>query len=1013
MLKQKLIGIVFSFLLVMMSQIMFAQNVSGKVTDSRDGDPLTGVSVLEVGTTNGTVTDIDGTYSLKLNSPSTVLVFSYIGYTTKSISVNGQSELNVVMEFGTLLDEVIVTSLGISREKKSLSYSAQGVSSSEMKQARSTNILNTLSGKVAGISVTGSGEGVGGGSKVLLRGNRSISGSSQPLYIVDGIVMNGDIRNLSPDDIEEISVLKGANAAALYGSRANNGAIVVTTKSGKGAKNGVSTSLGINFLAESPIHLLKFQDEYGQGSAGNYAAAATTSWGPKMTGQSIPHWSNNPNHPDFGKNYPLSPQPNNIKDFFQTGQNLATNLGVNIKNDKTNTFLSYTYTDAKGIIPKNNLNSHNLGLRVNTQLNTKLSADAKVNYIRDNFSNILSQGEGFDNPLRYLYVLPRNIRTADIEQYEFINEAGQNRQHYWIPRFNGGGNPYWTINNILQPSLRERVTGLVSLKYQILKNLSLMGRSALDRINNFTDFTRKTDSYTVAQGGSYSKTFNYGYEWNTDFLLNFNKSLTEKISLDLNGGGNLRTSLFDQVSGAGVNFNVENIFALGNTADPRPAESFSKKEVQSLYGFGSIGFFNSIYLEFSGRNDWSSTLPAANRSYFYPSFGVSAVLSDLLKLPNAISFLKLRGSWAEVGSDTDPYQLSRRAIVFNGTVSLNSTLPNADLLPETTQSTEVGLDARFFKNNLRLDLSYYKTNTFDQLFAISVPVASGINQRFLNGADIQNQGIEAVLGFTPISNKNLTWDININFAKNNSKILDLAEGLNELNRGGPTGFISDFVLRKGFPFGDIQSRGFQRDAQGRVIVGANGLPLITAGKNVPIANFNPDWLGGINNQFNYKNFNFSFLIDIRQGGTITAFSEAILAGDGFLDYTLPGREGGVVFGKDVFTNETAVKQDGTPNDIKASAEKFWNLVGGRNAPTGEAFVRDASNVRLREMVLGYRLPKYKARISLVGRNLFFFSNKAKYVDPELTVGTGNNVDGQEAFSLPTTRSIGLSLGIDF
>ncbi|MEP7268055.1 MAG: SusC/RagA family TonB-linked outer membrane protein [Saprospiraceae bacterium] len=999
--------------LLLLSLVIEAQSVSGKVTDQNTGEPLLGVSVLQEGTSNGTVTDVDGHYELNINSNNAVLVFSYVGYSNKRITYNGQANFDIRLESGTLLDELIVTSLGISREKKSLSYSAQSVSSLEMKQARSGNILNTLSGKVAGISVTSSGEGVGGGSKVLLRGNRSISGSSQPLYIVDGIVMNGDIRNLSPDDIEDISILKGANAAALYGSRANNGAIVVTTKSGKGAKNGVTTSLGINFQAESPIHLLKFQNDYGQGSAGNYAPAATTSWGPKMTGQQVPHWTNDPNHPDFGKTYALNPQPNNISDFFNVGHNLATNLGVNIKSENTNTYLSYTYTDAAGIIPNNKLNSHNLGLRVNTKILPKLAADVKVNYIRDDFSNILSQGENFDNPLRYLYILPRNIRTQDIQEYEFINSSGQNRQHYWSPRFNGGGNPYWTINNILQPSLRERVSGLVSLKYEITKGLSVMGRSAIDRINNFTDFSRKTDSYTVAQGGSYSKNFNYGYEWNTDFLLNYNRAITKKISLDLNGGGNVRKSLFDQVTGSGVNFNIENIFALSNTADPRPSESFSRKEVQSLYGFGSLGFYNSIYLEFSGRNDWSSTLPAANRSYFYPSFGLSAVLSDLVDLPKYVSFLKLRGSWAEVGSDTDPYQLSRRAIVFNGTVSLNSVLPNADLLPETTRSTEFGLDARFLKNNLRLDLTYYKTNTFDQLFAISVPVASGIASRFLNGADVQNKGVEIVLGATPLSNKDFTWDVNFNFAKNKSKILDLAEGLNQLNRGGPTGFISDFVLIKGQPYGDIQSRGFQRDAQGRVIVGSNGLPLITSGKNVPIANFNPDWLGGINNAFTYKNFNLSFLVDIRQGGTITAFSEAILAGDGFLDYTLPGRDGGLVFGKDVFTNEVAVLQDGSPNNIKASAEKFWNLVGGRNAPTGEAFVRDASNIRLREFVLGYRLPKYKTRVSLVGRNLFFFSNKAKYTDPEATVGTGNNVDGQEAFSLPTTRSFGISLSFDF
>ncbi len=999
------------FLLVLSGWTATAQTVSGVITDEATGDPLIGVTVLEEGTTNGTVSDADGSYSLALGKSPATLVFSFVGYSTQRIAYIGQSPLNLAMSLGSDLEEVVVTALGISRQKKALSYAAQGVSTKELQQARSTNVLNSLSGKVAGISVTTSGEGVGGGSKVLLRGNRSISGSSQPLYIVDGIVMNGDIRNISPDDIEDISVLKGANAAALYGSRANNGAIIITTKSGKGARNGVTTSLNLTFQAESPIHLLEFQNEYGQGSAGNYAAAATTSWGPKMTGQSVAHWSNDPNYSLFGQTYALEGQPDNIKDFFQTGHTLATNLGVNIKNDKTNTYMSYTYTDAGGIIPKNKLGSHNLGLRVTSKLLPKLTSDMKVNYIRDEFSNILSQGEGYDNPLRYLYILPRNIRTEDIEHYEFINASGQNRQHYWLPRFNGGGNPYWTINNILQPSLRERVTGLVSLRYEIAKGLSILGRSALDRVNQFTDFTRKTDSYTVAQGGSYSKTFNFGYEWNSDVLLNFNKNITDNISLDLNAGGNIRKTKFDQVNGSGVNFNIENLFALGNTADPRPSESYSEKDVHSVYGFGSLGFFNSIFLEFSGRNDWSSTLPAANRSYFYPSFGLTAVITDLMKLPTAISFLKLRGSWAEVGNDTNPYQLARRASVFNGTVSLSPTLPNADLRPETTQSTEIGFDARFLENKIRLDFTYYKTNTFDQLFAVSTPVASGITSRFLNGADVQNKGIEIVLGATVLNKSDFNWDINFNFAKNTSLVLDLAEGLTQLNQG--TDFIRSYIIEKGQPFGAIYTRGFQRDAQGRVIVGADGIPLITAGINTNVANFNPDWLGGINNAFSYKNWNLSFLIDIRQGGSVTAFSEAILAGDGFLDYTVPGREGGVVFGKDIFPDEEAVTQDGSANTIAVSSEKFWNKVGGRNAPTGEAFIRDASNVRLRELILGYSIPKYKARISLVGRNLFFISNKAKYIDPEITVGTGNDGEGREAFSLPTTRSLGLSLNVEF
>jgi len=988
-------------------------SVSGVITGS-DGSPLIGVNVLEVGTSNGTVTDLDGGYNISVASTESSLRYSYTGYADQTIDVGTQNVIDLVMTEGVQIDEVVVTALGVSREKKALSYAAQGVSSDEMKVARSPNVLNTLSGKVAGISVTGSGQGVGGAAKVVLRGNRSINGSSEPLYVVDGVIMNGDIANISPDDIQEMTVLKGANAAAIYGSRANNGAIIVTTKSGQGAPNGVTTSLGVTFTGESAIHLLGFQNEYGQGSAGAYAPAATTSWGPKMTGQAVDHWSIDPNYPAFGTTYPFSPQPDNITDFFRTGHTLATNLGVNIKSDNSNTYMSYTFTDAGGIVPSNDLSSHNLGLRFTSNILPKLETDVKVNYIREEFSNVLVGGESYDNPLRYLYILPRNIRTEDVAHYEFINSEGLLRQHHWIPRFNGGGNPYWTINNgSVAPNLRERIVGLISFKYNFTEDLSLLGRSAIDRTSNFSEFFQHVDTYTRANLGRYRKTSNSGFEWNSDFILNFNRSLSSKITLDFNVGGNIRRTKFDRIRGEGTGFNVENLFALSNTADPTASESFSEKEVQSLYGFGSIGFLNAIYLEFSGRNDWSSTLPAENRSYFYPSFGLTAVLSDLVELPDFISFLKLRGSWAEVGNDTDPYRLSRQATSSAGTISLSSTLPNPDLRPETTQSTELGFDARFVDNKVRLDFTYYKTNSFDQLFSIAVPVASGIGSRFLNGADIQNNGVEIILGLTPITRSDFSWDLTFNFAKNNSEVLELAEGLQTLNLGSTTGFMTQYRLDVGKPFGEIYSRGFQRDDQGRVLVGDNGLPLVTAGLEVAVANYNPDWLGGINNSFNYKNWNLSFLIDIRQGGTLTANSDAILAGDGFLDYTLEGREGGIVFGQDVFSGETAVKADGTPNTTAINSEQLWNVLGGRNAPTGEAFVKDASNVRMREVIIGYRIPEYRARISLVGRNLFFLSNKAGNIDPEILVNTNRNADGQEGFSLPTTRSLGVSFNIEF
>ncbi|WKN32668.1 SusC/RagA family TonB-linked outer membrane protein [Porifericola rhodea] len=1018
------------FLLLLSAYDIKAQSrtVSGKVTSEDDNTDLPGVNVLVQGTTVGTVTDVEGNYSISVTGDNPVLVFSSVGFESTSVAVDGRSTVNVSLSSDLQqLGEVVVTALGITKEKRTLTYSTQEVASQGIEEARPLNVAEALSGKVAGIAITTTGAGVGAPAKVVLRGNRSLqSNGSQPLYVIDGIPVGGDISNISPNDIASISVLKGGNAAALYGSRANNGAIIVTTKSGENAPMGVSADLGFNYQINSPILLTKYQNRYAQGSAGVYSPTAFTSWGPQMSGQIVDHWSNDPDYLSaLGGTYALVPQQDNVKDFFQNGHTMAVSVGVNIKNENSNTRFNYTNTDGKGIIPQNNLNSHYINIRNTTTLFDKLTVDAKVNYIRSDFSDVLFSGENFDNPLRYAYILPRNIRTEDLEHYQFVNEGGQLKQHFFVPRSNEAGNPYWTVNNVKRPRITERVLGLVSLKYQITDDLSILARSGIDRDNTFEEFLRYADTYITADFGSYSKTFSYGLEWNSDILASFQKDLTENISLGLNAGANLRQSKIESVGGSGSNFNVENLFALGNTLQPRPNETFAEKEQQSVYVFGEIGFLNAVFLSGSFRNDWSSTLPEENRSYSYPSAGLTAVVSDLLSLPSAISFLKLRGSWAEVGNDTAPYRLSRQAIVNAGTISLSPTLPLADLKPERTRTWEAGFDARFLDDNLRLDFTYYKSNTFDQLFATNVPVASGVTSVFLNGADIQNQGVEVVLGITPVSSPNFSWDLNANFAKNVSEVVEISDDIDVLIQG--SGFLNEYRIQEGEPFGNQYSRGFARDDQGRVLIDSQGLPVITSGKTVPVANFNPDWLMGLSNTFKYKDFSLRALVDIRQGGEVTVFTEAIMAGSGLLDYTEEGRDGTLVFGENVFGGESAVLVDETgsptetPNNIQISSEALWNRLGGRNTPVGEAFIRDASNIRLRELSFSYnlptstleRLPFRKASLSLVGRNLFFFSNKTEYFDPEAVQSVDNNAEGLNSFAPPTTRSFGVSLNLSF
>jgi len=1015
------ITILLALLLFAVSQGAFAQKtITGKITSSEDGLGMVGVPVVVKGTTVGTATDVDGAFTLSVPNDAQTLVISFIGMKTVELPIGTQTTFNVVLEPNILaLEDVVVTAFGISKQAKALTYATQNVNAAALAEARSINPVNSLSGRVAGLSITTASTGVGAASKVLLRGNRSIAGSSEPLYVIDGIPMGG-ISNLSPDDIASISVMKGANAAALYGSRANNGAIIVTTKSGAGLGEGVMVDLGFTFQGTSAVVLDKQQNTYGQGGNGIYSPAAIVSWGSKMDGSQVAHWTPDPNDPLYGKTYAYEAQPNNIKDYFQQGLELATNLQMVMNTKTTNTAFSYTNTQARGIVESNNLHVNNLNLRFGATFKDKLVLDSKITMIKQEWENTFSTGEGFNNPMRYLYVLPRNIRSADIQKFEYKNASGQMRQHYWRWNDNGTGNAYWTRNRVLQPVDNWRSLGMMSLKYNITKDLSIMGRSAIDASFNQYELKMYNDTYTQAINGGYTKQNSSSYGWNSDLLLTYKKTWGD-IAVDLNAGANTYYTEYQMINGSGVVFNIENLFSLTNTSNPRPAESYSEKQVNSVYGFGEVSWKNAIFLNLTGRNDWSSTLPEANRSYFYPSVGLTAVLSDLITMPEFLTYLKLRGSYAIVGNDTSPYQLDRTASVgTGGVITLSNVLPNANLKPETTKSLETGFDIRLVQDRVRLGFTWYQTNTYDQLFATPVPATSGVASIFQNGADVQNRGAEVTLGLGIIDSKDFSWDLDLNWAKNTSEVLKIAEGFTTLSYGND--FIREYKLVAGEPFGEVYAKGWQRDANGNVIIATNGIPRITPGMSVRVANFNPDWLGGINNTFRYKAFNLSFLIDIRQGGTFVAFTEAISAGSGIQDYTAIGRDPGtLLFGRDIFQGEHGVTDAGAENTVATNAESFWNNVGGRNNPAGEAFIRDASNIRMREVVLGYDVPKEivsktffrSARVSLVGRNLFFITNKAEYIDPEIMIGTSNSYEGESAFPLPTTRTYGFSLNFGF
>ncbi len=990
--------------------------VRGQVTGA-GGETLPGVSVKIKGTLIGTSTDLDGRYSLNVPENAT-LVFTYIGYVAREVEVNNQSSINIVLEVSaSALSEVVVTALGIKREAKSLTYSTQSVKSDQLAETREPNVMTALQGKVAGLTITEGGSGVGAPARVVLRGDRSFFGDSQPLYIVDGVPISGNPEQLSSDNIASINVLKGASAAALYGSAAQNGAIIITTHSGKAGK--VKISLNNTYMVQSAIMSYEFQDVYGQGSGGKYIKNSENSWGPKMEGQMVDHWSSDPTL--AGTQYAFSPQPGNVKDYFKNGHNQATNFLASVGSEKTQAMFGYTFTNAEGVLVNNGLKRHNASVRINSQLSEKLTLDSKLEYMRQDYDGGFTTNS-YGN-VGQIYSVPRNISTDQMRKFEYLGPDGVMLQNYWNTASTISKNPYWTAKRNLAESATDRVIGLASLTYKFSDELRFMVRTAVDGTSGNYENKLYNNTYNIGQFGYYEVGRNNKMEWNGDALLTYNKDIAKDLNISANVGGNInqrRDGSLSSNTGDRCCLIVPNLFSLSNTLVVLSNNNVgSPRDIQSVYAFGNISWKNSVFLDVTGRNDWSSTLPAASRSFFYPSVGLSVVLSDLIpSFPDLFSFAKVRASWAQVGNSTSPYMIDRYATVTgggrSGFLNVNATLPNTELRPEKTESYEVGLDLRFLDGRLGFDVSAYKTNTRDQLFAIDLPIGSGASSYFTNGGDVENKGVEIQFSSIPIQSKNFEWNTNINFSANRNKVVEISDLRSSI-------IVGRYTLQEGQPFGNIYTKGFVRDSEGRVIVGNNGIPQITAGNTVLSANFNPDWMGSLSSTFRYKKLSLYFLVDHRQGGTMTSITLPIAYNNGTAKGTLVGREGGLVFGQQIYSNETAVTTTGAPNTIATTAEAMWLSLGSRTNPVGEAFIEDATNARLREISLGYTLPKKllgklpvsNVKFSLVGRNLFFLYRASKTLDVDVSSGTGPGTLGYDSYIRPTTNTFGGSLLIDF
>lgn len=1018
-------------LFMLIANVVSAQTrqLSGVVTDA-EKNAIPSATVKVKGKSVSTLTDAEGKFSLSVPAGNITLEISSIGFEIKEVLVTAaDNHVSVIMITSAKdMEEVVVTALGISKKQKSLTYATQSVNTSSFSKARELNVANSLSGRVAGLDVVRSASGLGGSSRVVLRGDRSITGNNQALIVVDGVPIDNSnfsplnatggrdasdgLSSINPDDIESINVLRGASATALYGSRAANGALLITTKKGKSRK-GIGVSINSSFQTEKAMVLQDFQNIYGQGTEGQYFEKSEFSWGPKMDGQQVALWG--PDPANAGKTYAFSPQPNSYQDFYTTGTSWANSVALTGGTDRTQTYFSYTNSAAKGIVSNNKLNRHNFNLRLSSKLTDRLSFDGKITYLSEKIDNRQYTGENFANLQRHILRLPRNISLEQAQEFEYVDPStGKLLQNYWNPGSNGGQNPYWIKNRVISLDNRDRVYGFTSLSYKMTDWLTFMGRAGYDKYIDKFEGKLYTNTYTIADFGNYITNWRDNSELNLDLFALIDKDLGKDLNLNATVGGNLlkRDYLNQETNNNGLN--RDNLFVTTNARNSVTNRSVTQTRKQGIFGSADLSWKGSLTFSVTARNDWSSTLPKQNQSYFFPSVGLSAVLSSLFKLPEAISFAKIRGNYGLTGNDASPYLLAQTysyvAGGANGYIVRDPVKPFPDLKPELTTSQEIGLELKLFKNRIGLDVTLYNSNSKNQLFNVAIPPASGWSSQYINAGNVRNKGIELTLNLTPVRGNDFAWNIDLNYSRNVNKLIELTETLKTLSL--QSDFMNNTRAIEGKPLGLIFSRGFVRNDQGAIVAGANGLPLVTAGTTVELGTSRPSWTGGINNSFTYKDFTLSFLVSARMGGVVTSFTNAVIYADGVTEQTLAGRDSYIVEG---------VKEDGSKNTTATTAEKYWRFVGGRNTPVGEAFTYSASNIRLRELTLGYNLPKRMmgripfqgASLSLTGRNLFFIMNNAEGFDPELVTGSSNTTVGLESFSLPSTRTIGLNLNLTF
>ena len=1054
--------------------------VRGIVTTEEDGEPVIGASVIVKGTSLGTVTDVNGRFELSGLPPSaTRLLISYISLMAKEVAIAPQ--VSVTLKSDThLLDEVVVTALGISREKKALGYTAQEVKQNALVQGKDNNLLNSLSGKIAGVRITNT-QGDVGSSRIVIRGETSIAGENQPLFIVDGIPVDNSqlnarssgrdfknaIADLNPEDIKTLTVLKGPNAAALYGARAAHGAIVITTKGGDKRQKGIGITLHSSTQVSFVATLPEFQNLFGQGAGGRFSYVdgkgagvndgVDESWGPRLDiGLLIPQFDSPLDADGNRVATPWVSHPNNVRDYFRMG--ISTNNGISVArgDDKYQFRVGYNYEKQVSIVPDAGTNKTNISLNTDYHLAKWIVVGATANYIvytapslpgsaTPSGSNVRS-----NSPMLQFLWFGRQVDTNSLKADYTRN---WNSSYY--------DNPFWSASYNTQSQERHRLIGDLHAEFRLTDGLNVRFRTSTDWYNDRRKSKVKWGSAGAGSPyGSYAEDAYTVKENNTEVLATYIKQLNKNWGIDALLGFNVRNKQYENNYQAAPRLAVADLYTLTNSRDPLTSSNdFYRLRQYGLYGSIQLDYRRWAFLNITGRNDWSSTLPVDNNSYFYPSVTASVLLSEAFGWRSkAVNYLKIRGGWSQVGADANPYQLATvftSETAFNGNpLQSSSTIGmNPNLKPEKTSSIEAGFEAAFGDNRLYLDFTYYKTDSRNQILKLATTAASGYTSQVRNAGHIRNRGYEIQLGAVPIqTSKGFRWNLDLNYGANSSKVVKLDdEGLITSYRLYSSGI--QILASVGEAYGTLFGTSYVRDANGNVVVDANGLPKIST-TNKTLGKFTPDWTGGISNTFSYRSLSLSFLIDASVGGSIFSNTNKTGKYTGVLANTLSGRDaehGGLWYytaamGNNVRLPEspsysvssdglyyaqvngqsTRVYQDGimvegvtesgSKNEEVVSAEKYYHRIYS----IAEANVYDASYVKLREVALSYRLPRLwtqklhlqEASVTLTGRNLWTIYKSVPNIDPESALTTGN-AQGVEAYSLPTTRSFGVNLSVKF